>query len=161
MLLVLGMAGCTSSKPEPRAVEPPAPQVSNPIPQPPTITEPAPLSRQRPPADASDNMASNIIAWDAVARTYDAGIGETNAPFTFTLKNISGEKVIIYDTSTTCECTIAQLPAKPWPLVPGAGGEIHATLDLRNRIGGVTNYVIVFTSKGNRLLTVAATLPKP
>ena len=107
-------------------------------------------------------MAANILAWDSVAKTYAAKAGETNAPYTFTVTNVSTEQVMIYDTSTTCDCTVAQLPSKPWTLAPGVGGQIRATLDLRNRTTeAVTNYVIVFTSKGNRLLTVKATLPKP
>ena len=113
-----------------------------------------PVSHPRPPADAAANMAANILTWDAVAKEYQARSGETNAPFTFSLTNASPERVMIYDTSTTCDCTVAQLPSKPWTLAPGAGGQIHASLDLRNRTEAVTNYVIVFTSKGNRLLTV-------
>ena len=158
--VIVGLAGCTGSKPPPRQVETPPPaQVSTPAPPP--IVESVPVSHPRPPADASDNMAVNILVWDAVTKNYQAGVGETNAPFTFSLTNVSPEKVLIYDTSTTCDCTVAQLPARPWMLAPGAGGQIRATLDLRNRTGGVTNYVIVFTSKGNRLLTVTASLPKP
>ncbi len=160
--LILGLAGCLHSKPLPSTPVPAAPQVATPAPPPPaTNTLPVVPPRPRPAADASDNMAVNILAWDAVAKNYLAGAGETNASFIFNLTNVSPEPVIIYDTSTTCECTIAQLPARPWTLAPGAGGQIHASLDLRNRTAGVTNYVVVFTSKGNRLLTVAASLPKP
>ena len=161
IFLSLGLAGCTNSKPPPRPVATPPPQVVIPAPLPTTPAEPPTPARPRPPADASDNMATNILVWDAVTKHYQAGTGETNAPFTFNLTNISPEAVMIYDTSTTCECTVAQLPSRPWTLAPGAGGQIRATLDLRNRTGGVTNYVIVFTSKGNRLLTVSAALPRP
>ena len=163
LALLVFIAGCKSSKPQPTIETTPAP-VSIPAPAPPPVDNaiPPPVSRPRPPADASDNMAENILAWDAVAKEYQAGIGETNAPFTFTVMNVSPEQVLIYDTSTTCECTIAQLPSKPWTLAPGSSGEIRATLDLRNRTTeAVTNYVIVFTSKGNRLLTVKGILPKP
>ncbi len=158
--LILGFAGCNSSKPAP-VPAPVVPQVFVPVPPAPTVVVPAPVSRPRPAADASDNMAANILAWDAVTKKYPARPGETNASFTFSLTNMSPEVVMIYDTSTTCECTVAQLPARPWTLPPGAGGQIHASLDLRNRTTDVTNYVIVFTSKGNRLLTVAAILPPP
>lgn len=106
-------------------------------------------------------MAAGIFAWDAVAKEYQARPGEISAPFVFNLTNTSPERVTIYDTSTTCDCTVAQLPTKPWTLAPGGGGQIQASLDLRNRTGeAVTNYVIVFTSKGNRLLTVRALLPR-
>jgi hypothetical protein len=160
MLLI---TGCETSKPRPVPTEKPA-EVPAP-PQPPAATSTnvfrEPISRPRPPADAADNMPSNILAWDATENVYQAKRGETNAPFTFALTNISAERVMIFDTSTTCECTVARLPSKPWTLQPGASGEIHASLDIANRTGdAVTNYVIVFTSKGNRLLTVKAVLPK-
>ena len=155
--LILGVAGCTHTKPEPSPLEIPPVSIS----PPPAPAGSAPVSRPRPPADASDNMAANVLGWDAVVKHYQARTGETNAPFSFSLTNMSPEQVIIYDTSTTCDCTVAQLPAKPWLLEPGAGGQIHAELDLRNRTTGATNFVIVFTSKGNRLLTVTADLPKP
>src|ERR1044071_6346187 len=161
LALCLFIAGCTSPKFQPVTVGNPAPifKATNPPPVVENI-EP-PVSRPRPPADASDNMAANILAWDAVTKEYRASVGETNAPFTFTVTNVSPERVLIYDTSTTCECTVAQLPSKPWALAPGSGGEIHATLDLHGRTDVVTNYVIVFTSKGNRLLTVKGIPAKP
>ena len=160
--LLLALAGCNSPKPAIARMEPrPVPAVAPSNAPPATVFSPPPVSRPRPPADASDNMSANVLAWDSVTQEYHAGIGETNAPFTFAVTNVSSELLMIYDISTTCDCTVAQLPAKPWNLAPGGGGQIVATLDLRNRTTeGVTNYMIVFTSKGNRLLTVKATLPK-
>lgn len=156
--MIAFIAGCTGTKPKPSKVE--ANPVLIPTPAPaPTNGWPVQISKPRPAADGSDNMTSNILAWDAVAKEYRARPGETNAPFTFSLTNVSPERLIIYDTSTTCDCTVAQLPSKPWTLAPGGGGQIQASLDLRGKTGAVTNYVIVFTSKGNRLLTVKATLP--
>jgi hypothetical protein len=68
---------------------------------------------------------------------------------------------MIYDTSTTCDCTVAKLPSTPWPVAPGKSGKIQATIDLKGRTGTVTNYVIVFTSKGNKMLTLQAISPTP
>lgn len=159
---VVMTAGCGTPKsaktppPNPAPVETPA--VTN---APPETPMPEQISRPRPPADAADNMASNILAWDALTKVYHARPGETNATFTFSLTNVAPERVMIFDTSTTCDCTVAQLPSKPWTLQPGQTGSLHASLDLRHKTGqAVTNYVIVFTSKGNRLLTVWATLPR-
>lgn len=108
--------------------------------------------------DTGNNMAPDILDWDATAKTYRANPGELRAPFTFSLTNVSSGPVMIYDTSTTCECTVASLPSKPWVVPSGGSGQIHATIDLRNKTGTVTNHIIVFTSKGNRRLTVKAIL---
>ena len=105
-------------------------------------------------------MATNLLAWDAVWKECQARPGDTNASFTFSLTNVSVEPVVIYDTSTTCDCSVARLPENPWVVLPEGTGRIQATVDLRGRVGAVTNYVIVFTSKGNRLLTTKTVLPK-
>jgi hypothetical protein len=102
-------------------------------------------------------MAPNILAWDAVSKEYHARPGELKAPFTFNLTNVFSGSVVIYDTSTTCDCTVANLPSKPWTLSIGASGKIEATIDLTKKTGNVvTNEIIVFTSQGNRRLKVKA-----
>ncbi len=120
---------------------------------------PGQVSHPAPPADAADNMAQNILVWDSVSKEYRAKAGEEEAHFTFNLANVSSEPIILYDTSTTCDCTVAQLPSSPWRIPPGGSGQIQATLDLHGKTGSVTNYIIVFTNKGNRMLTVTADLP--
>jgi len=161
---LLFLTGCKSPEPVQSKVEPAFPTIPTPPPPPaPPATNQWPLAifHPRPPGDAADNMAPDILTWDAVEKEYPAKAGETNAPFTFKLTNVSSERVMIYDTSTTCECTVAQLPSKPWTIPPGGNGQLQANLDVRGRTGAVTNYIIVFTSKGNRLLTVKAVLPTP
>lgn len=104
-------------------------------------------------------MKPGILAWDATTKEYQAKAGETNAPFTFNLTNISTGTVMIYDTSTSCDCTVANLPSKPWALSPGGTGRIDASINLHGKSGEVTNSIIVFTSKGNRRLSVKAIVP--
>ena len=116
------IAGCTSSKPQPATVETKPAPIVTPPPPPPTNNLPVQFSRPRPAADGSDNMAANILVWDGVSKEYHAKVGETNASFTFSLTNVSPERVVIYTTESTCDCTVAQLPSTPWPLAPGVGG---------------------------------------
>ena len=141
-------AGCKTSAPKPEPIAPAAPSTS-------ATHKPAPPSAIAPP-DSGDSMAPNILVWDAVAKEYRAKPGELSAPFTFNLTNISSGPVVIYDTSTSCDCTVAKLPSKPWTLASGAAGKIEASIDLHNKIGEVTNSIIVFTSQGNRRLKVKA-----
>lgn len=104
-------------------------------------------------------MAPNILDWDGTVQKHYKQPGEFTAKFTFALTNVSPEPVLIYDTSTTCECTVAKLPTRPWVVPSGGTGEIDASIDLRKKTLSVTNDIIVYTSKGNRRLTVEAIVP--
>ena len=143
-------AGCQTPR---RPVESTAPTMPASVP-PVTHTNQVQL-----PPDSGDNMKPNILAWDATEKTYRVQPGELRAPFTFSLTNISPGPVVIYDTSTTCDCTVASLPSKPWIVQSGGTGQIQASVDLHKKSGMVTNSVIVFTSQGNRRLKVKAILP--
>jgi hypothetical protein len=111
------------------------------------------------PAPDPDALPSNVLAWDALAKEYRAKPGDETAEFTFNVTNVSAGIVVILDTSTSCGCTVAELPRTPWPLEPGAGGQIRATMDLSDKQGTVTRDITVFTSRGNQLLTVTADVP--
>jgi len=143
--------GCKTTPNKP--VESPAPAVSAP-----TLPALQP-GRVRLPPDSGDNMSSNILAWDATEKIYHARPGDLHAPFTFSLTNVSATPVIIYDTSTTCDCTVASLPSKPWTVPSGGTGQIEATMDIHNKIGTVTKEIIVFTSRGNKRLKVTVVVP--
>jgi hypothetical protein len=104
-------------------------------------------------------MAPNILAWDSVSKEYHAQAGDVKAPFSFSLTNVSAGPVVIYDTSTSCDCTVASLPSRPWTIPSGGTGAIEASINLSNKVGVVTNSVIIYTSKGNRRLFVKALIP--
>jgi len=112
------------------------------------------------PLDSTDSMEPNILVWDAVAKEYQAHPGDKIASFSFSFTNVSPRQVVIYDTQTSCDCTVAKLPVQPWTIPSGGTGEIGATIDLAKKVGTVTNYVIVFTSQGNRRLNVKAIMPE-
>jgi hypothetical protein len=148
------LAGCKSSQkhaaPVPYSA---APGTANPA------TSATPGKKVELPPDSGNNMAPNILEWDETVKKHYKQPGEFTAKFTFSLKNVSTEPVMIYDTETTCECTVAKLPSRPWILPSGGAGEIHASIDLRKKTLSVTNDIVVETSKGNRRLTVEAILP--
>ncbi len=106
-----------------------------------------------------DTLPTNILAWDAVSKSYHARPNEESAEFTFSVTNVSPADVVIEETGTSCGCTMADLPETPWKLAPGSGGLIHATMDLNDKHGTVANTIVVFTSKGNQALTVTVIMP--
>ena len=148
------LAGCKTpppSRPLASATPPPAPVFS--------IEPPGNTQHPAPPRSGADNMAPQILAWDTLSRECQLEPGMTAAHFTFNLTNISTEPITLYDASASCDCTIAQLPTKPWTIPPGGRGRIQATIDLLVKRWSPINYIVVFTSKGNRMLTVQAVFP--
>ena len=82
-------------------------------------------------------------------------MGEKTAPFT----NISSSEVVISNVTTTCRCTVAQLPAQPWHLAPGINGEIKVSMNLTGKLGHVTKEVTVNSSAGTKVLQVQVNIP--
>jgi len=145
------LAGCKISQSQPQPSPAPTPTITNQPPPPPaTKTE-----------DSGDTMAPNILAWDATAKEYHAKPGELSAPFAFSLTNIFSRPVVIYNTSTSCDCTVASLPSKPWTVPVGSSGDIQASIDLKDKVGIVTNSVIVYTSQGDRRLNLRVFVAEP
>ena len=155
VLSLVLVVGCKVS--QKRAALPYLPETT---PTPPVATvTPSPGKTVQLPPDSGNNMAPHILDWDELVKKHYKQPGEFTAKFEFALKNVSTDPVMIYDTETTCECTVAKLPSKPWIIPSGGTGEIHASIDLRKKTLSVTNQIIVETSKGNRRLTVEAILP--
>lgn len=117
----------------------------------PTLTLPPPTL---PGLDGS-------IAWDSERKEVTVPNGTPQAQFTFNLTNISKETITISGVATSCGCTVAQLPQTPWPLAPGANGQISATMNLAGKSGTSVKTLTVNSDKGPKLLTVQATILPP
>jgi mono/diheme cytochrome c family protein len=117
-------------------------------------------------ATATPTIAApaKALRWDAVQKKYDAKPGESTAPFTFTVTNVSPSEVSITRLHTTCGCTVAQLPplpAEPYKLQPGSNVSINVNMDLRGKVGAVSKTVNIDSSDGHHALTVSVTIPPP
>jgi hypothetical protein len=158
-------AGCRGFKSGSASSPPPAQADDSVIPGATASVRPNPLPPPEVHAAAPTNsfatLPENVLAWDAKVKSYHAKVGEENASFTFNVTNVSPAEVVIEDTSTSCGCTVAELPADPWKLAPGAHGQIQVTMDFNGQIGDVSKEVTVFTSKGNEVLTVESIIPEP
>ena len=65
------------------------------------------------------------LAFDALAKELTPKSGEMNALFTFSLTNVSSGEVVINNVRTSCGCTVAKVPSKPWLLTPGTNGSFE------------------------------------
>lgn len=104
----------------------------------------------------------DMVVFDADSKEATVKTGVAEAHFKFSLTNVSSEEVIINGVTTSCGCTVAKLPASPWKLSPGEGGEISVTMNLAGKSGSVFKTVTVNSDKGSKVLTVkTAILPVP
>src|SRR5215468_863709 len=108
---------------------------------------------------AASQIPDSILSWDAPEKDHTAKLGEAEALFTFNVTNVSKENVTIQSVSTSCGCTVAQLPSNPWILAPGSNGQLHATMNLAGKIGNITKTLTIHSDKGERMLMVRASIP--
>lgn len=111
-----------------------------------------------PVTPASD---PNALKWDAESKEYNAKPGEANAPFTFSVTNVSKTVVAITSLRTSCGCTVAQLPTTPYNLEPGSNVLINVSMNLAGKSGAVTKTVNVDSSVGSKVLLVRVNVPAP
>ncbi len=102
-----------------------------------------------------------LISWDSERKEVTVPSGTPQAQFTFNLTNISKEAIIINSVSTSCGCTVAQLPQTPWHIVPGTNGQISATMNLAGKSGTVVKTLTVNSDKGPKVLFVQSTILPP
>jgi mono/diheme cytochrome c family protein len=112
------------------------------------------------PAGGAAAAKPNPLQFDAKEKTVEVKVGENEAKFRFAVTNISKEEVTVLMVHTSCGCTAAQLPASPWVLQPGEGGEVAATMNLAGKFGTVTKTVTVVSTAGSTPLLVKAVMPK-
>ncbi len=99
------------------------------------------------------------LAWDATVKEVVVPVGATNVTVTFQVTNVSTAPIVINNVTTTCGCSLAYVPAKPWTLAAGDNGEIKMVTDLRGKRGTLLKSVIVYSSIGIRVASAKISIP--
>ena len=110
---------------------------------------------------SSNNSVSGTVSWTPTPIEYNAKPGDTNAVFSIGVTNNSATQVLIKSVRSSCGCTIARLPADPWPLEPKGKGEITVTVDLRGKCGTLNKLLVIDTSVGFKFFTMKINIPLP
>jgi mono/diheme cytochrome c family protein len=139
------------SLPQPPNLEPPSFQVSPPV----VNTPVSPLAPVAPTIQPALPSSLTAFTWDAERKEYTTKPGDEKANYTFWFTNTSDAEVIINGVRTSCGCTLAKLPATPWPIAPGTNGPIEVSIDLRGKSGTITKSVTVESSAGVKALIVS------
>ncbi len=112
-------------------------------------------------ATLAQPASSQPLAWDAMHKEVICFASQTNALTMFSVTNVSVNEVTILDVQTSCGCSKAVIPVKPWVLKPGDSGRIEVTTDVRGKRGVLVKSVIVNSSAGLRVLTSKLTIQEP
>lgn len=104
---------------------------------------------------------STHLEWDAIERGYSATPADKEAVFVFHATNRTAAPVEIKSVGTSCHCTVATPPRKPWIIAPGATDDLTVRVDLLSRRGGLTKTIYVETSLGEDQLMVHVRIPPP
>jgi mono/diheme cytochrome c family protein len=102
----------------------------------------------------------DLLEWDQVLKEQSPLPGSPTADFIFKVKNPSAMDVVISDVKTSCGCTVAKLPSKPWTLAPGTNGEIAVTVNLAGKFGTFYKTITVLSTNASKLLTIKINLPQ-
>ena len=100
------------------------------------------------------------LIWDAPDQTNDANGLDISSRFTFKVRNVSTNEVIIDDVKPSCGCTIAQLPSKPWHLAPQEAGQLEVLVDLRGKHGRLYKGIAILSSNAPKNLMVTVNIPE-
>src|SRR5690348_9371563 len=107
----------------------------------------------------SPGATSEPLAWDSEVKQYTVKTNETHGHLFFSVTNVSNSEVIIDGVTTSCGCTVATLPSKPWKLAPKQNGRIEVLVDVRGRTGTLTKQVSIASPTAPKMLTVSVTIP--
>ncbi len=100
------------------------------------------------------------LAWDAPNQNYTVKPGEVTAHFTFKVDNISSSEVVINELKTSCGCTVAKMPAKPWRIAPKEHSQMEVLVDLRGKTGVLFKEIGVMSASAPKLLSIMVNIPQ-
>ncbi len=106
--------------------------------------------------------AGPTLVFDAETNECHATAEQESAEFTIHATNVWTNTIVIEGFYPSCHCTVAEMPAEPWVLLPGASGKLTARVDLTDEEEGtVTKTLTLLTSVGERVLTLQVVVAPP
>lgn len=119
---------------------------------------PSRASAEGPPGGAPP--ANSPLAWDSVSKELTPGPDDPSADFPFSVTNTSDSEVIIQNVQTSCGCTVAKTPPRPWHIAGHATDSMTISVNLAAKTGTFSKAITVFaTGFPNQILMVTVHMP--
>lgn len=109
----------------------------------------------------NEPLPDGVFSWDELIKTVEATNGQAMANFLFNFTNITTESVAIVDVHPSCGCTTVELPARPWLIPAGTGGQIKLNVNLAGKAGTLFKTASVSTEKGKKDLMLRINIAPP
>ena len=94
-----------------------------------------------------------VFMWDSLGKRHQSKPDELDIAFEFHFHNHTDKVIRITQAFSSCGCTVAALPKKPWIIKPGEKGSIPITMDVRGKVGIIEKDSTIVTSRGTIVLT--------
>ncbi|HXC98148.1 MAG TPA: DUF1573 domain-containing protein [Verrucomicrobiae bacterium] len=100
------------------------------------------------------------LMWDSMTKESFPAAGQPTADFTFSVTNTSDSEVVINDVHTSCGCTVAKTPPRPWHLAGHTNDSMTISVNLAGKALTFTKAItVVAANLPNQILTVTVHMP--
>ena len=103
--------------------------------------------------EKKEPSVEKVFLWDSLGKRHQSRPDELDVAFEFHFKNATEKEIRINQAFTSCGCTVATLPQKPWIIKPGQRGSIPITMDVRGKAGIIEKETTLVTNEGTVVLT--------
>jgi cytochrome c553 len=109
---------------------------------------------------APGTPSGSPLVWDSMTKETSPAVGQPSAEFTFSVTNTSDSEVVINNVQTSCGCTVARTPPRPWHLAGHTNDSMTISVNLAGKAGTFTKAITVFAAGlPNQVLTVTVHMP--
>ena len=100
------------------------------------------------------------LAWDSMTKETSPVPGQPTADFTFNVTNTSDSEVVINNVQTSCGCTVARTPPRPWHLAGHTNDSMTISVNLAGKAGTFAKTITIFAGGlPNQVLAVTVHMP--
>ncbi len=104
--------------------------------------------------------APSPLKWDSLNKESFPAVNQPTADFTFNVTNTSDSEVVINNVQTSCGCTVAKTPPRPWHLAGHTNDSMTISVNLAGKALTFTKAITVFAAdQPNQVLMVTVHMP--
>jgi mono/diheme cytochrome c family protein len=118
------------------------------------------IPAQPAPSLGAGSPSLSPLVWDSLLKETSPAPGQASAEFVFHVTNPADSEVVINNVQTSCGCTVAKTPPRPWHLAAHTNDSMTISVNVAGRSGTYSKTITVWaTGYQNQVLTVTIHMP--